>query len=291
MLASEAKEGRYLRWPVLEASRRRKIGTFIPLISNLVKLPRHSWLFAAALLWMSACSSYKQSLMLSTPDDFKSATVSKEIRDAERNYVIQKNDLLQLDVYANKGERIIDPNPQLSQGTPNLTEEEPVERYLVDLEGKAKFPVIGEVKVEGLTLRQAEAVLQSEYEKFFKEPFVLLNFLNKRVVVLGAVGGAGQVVPLTNHNVTLAEILGIAKGLPNDSKAQNIRVVRKDQVFIVDLSTVEGFLAGNMIVEPGDIIYVEPVRRPFAEGIRDYIGLASLLISTLSLIIVIQSTN
>lgn len=229
--------------------------------------------------------------MLKTPDDFKSAPVSKEVREAERNYVIQKNDLLQLHVYANKGERIIDPNPQLSQGTPDKTEEEPSERYLVDLEGKAKFPVIGEVKVEGLTLRQAEAVLQGEYEKYFKEPFVLLTFLNKRVVVLGAVGGAGQVLPLTNHNVTLAEILGMAKGLPNDSKAQNIRVVRKDQVFVVDLSTVEGFLAGNMIVEPGDIIYVEPVRRPFAEGIRDYIGLASLLISTLSLVIVIQSTK
>lgn len=239
---------------------------------------------------MSAgCSSYKQNLMLKTPDGFKSATISKEIREAERNYVIQKNDLLQLDVYANKGERIIDPNPQLSQGVPEQTEEKPLERYLVDLEGKAKFPVIGEVKVEGLTLRQAEALLQAEYEKYFKEPFVLLTFLNKRVVILGAVGG--QVVPLDNHNVTLAEILGVAKGLPNDSKSHNIRIVRRDQVFVVDLSTVDGFLKGNMIVEPGDIIYVEPVRKPFAEGLRDYAGLASLLISTLSLIIVIQSTN
>jgi len=238
---------------------------------------------------MGGCASYKQNLMLKTQEDFKSATVSKEVREAERNYVIQKNDLLQLDVYANKGERIIDPNPQLSQGKLDETPEKPLERYLVDLEGKAKFPVIGEVKVEGLNLRQAEAVLQAEYEKFFKEPFVLLTFLNKRVVILGAVGG--QVVPLENHNVTLAEILGVAKGLPNDSKSHNIRVVRKDQVFVVDLSTVEGFLAGNMIVEPGDIIYVEPVRKPFAEGIRDYVGLVSLLISTLSLIVVINSTR
>jgi polysaccharide biosynthesis/export protein len=236
-----------------------------------------------------ACSSYKQNLLLRTADDFKSATISKEIREAERNYQIQKNDLLQLDVYANKGERIIDPNPQLSQGVQEQNAEKPLERYLVDTEGKAKFPVIGEVMVEGLTLRQAEAVLQAEYEKYFKEPFVFLTFLNKRVVILGAVGG--QVVPLENHNVTLAEILGAAKGLPNDSKSHNIRIVRKDQVFVVDLSTVEGFLDGNMIVEPGDIIYVEPVRKPFAEGLRDFAGLASLLISTLSLIIVIQSTK
>jgi polysaccharide export outer membrane protein len=246
-------------------------------------------LFIGVTLLSGGCASYKQNLMLKTPDGFKSAEISKEVREVERNYVIQKNDLLQLEVYANKGERIIDPNPQLSQGNLDQTEERPEERYLVDLRGLAKFPVIGEVRVEGLTLRQAEAVLQTEYEKYFKEPFVMLNFHNKRVVILGAVGG--QVVPLENHNVTLVEILGVAKGLPNDSKSHNIRVVRKDQVYVVDLSTVEGFLAGNMIVEPGDIIYVEPVRKPFAEGLRDYAGLASLLISTLSLIIVIQTTR
>ena len=110
---------------------------------------------------------------------------------------------------------------------------------------------------------------------------------NKRVIVLGALGG--QVIPLTNHNVTLAEILAMAKGLPNDSKARNIRIVRSDKVFQVDLSTIEGFQSGNMIIEPGDIVYVEPIRRPFAEGLRDYGSLLSLFISTLSLILVIRS--
>ena len=96
-------------------------------------------------------------------------------------------------------------------------------------------------------------------------------------------------IPLANQNVTLAEILALSKGLDNFSKANNIRVVRSDRVFLVDLSTVAGFQAGNMIVEPGDIIYVEPVRRPVAEATRDYASLLSLFISTLSLIIVIRS--
>lgn len=249
-----------------------------------------SYAFVLTLMTIAGCSSYRQNIMLKTPDDFKSAAVSKEVREAERNYVIQNNDHLQLEVYTNKGERIIDPNPTLSQSsTTTTTEPKPEISYLVDLQGIAKFPVIGEMKVANLTLRQAEAILQVEYEKYFTESFVVLTFTNKRVIVLGAVGG--QVVPLQNHNVTLAEILAVSKGLPNDSKSHNIRIVRKDQVFVVDLSTVEGFLAGNMIIEPGDIIYVEPVRKPFAEGVRDYAGLASLLVSTLSLIVVIQSTK
>jgi len=67
------------------------------------------------------------------------------------------------------------------------------------------------MKLEGLTLRQGEAMLEKEYGKFFEESFVVLTFQNKRVILLGAVGG--QVIPLANHNVTLAEVLATAKGL------------------------------------------------------------------------------
>lgn len=221
------------------------------------------------------------------PEDFKSAEVTKEIRQAERNYVIQKNDQLKLEVYSNKGERIIDPNPDLSNPTVNNYNKDnrPEVYYMVDLNGIAKFPVVGEMKMESLTLRQAESALQVEYEKFFKESFVVLTFMNKRVIVLGAPGGL--VIPLHNQNVSLAEILAQAKGLGNDAIAKNVRIVRGDKIFLIDLSTVEGFQAGNMIIEPGDIIYVEPIRRPVAEALRDYAGVYSLLISTLSLIIVL----
>ena len=105
------------------------------------------------------------------------------------------------------------------------------------------------------------------------------------MIVLGAVGG--QVIPLINNNVTLAEILAQSKGLANDAKANNIRVMRGDKVFLVDFSTITGFKSGNLIIEPGDIIYVEPVRRPFAEAFRDYGVVATIIISITSLIIVL----
>jgi polysaccharide export outer membrane protein len=248
--------------------------------------------FFVVLAAVSGCRSYKQNIMLKTPEDFKSAPITNEILQAERNYVIQKNDKLKLEVYSNKGERIIDPNPELSNpGSVNAAPNQghPEISYLVDLNGVVKFPVVGEMKLEGLTLRQAEETTEKEYGKFFEESFVVLTFQNKRVVLLGAVGG--QVIPLTNHNVTLAEILAMAKGLPNDSKAHNIRIVRNEKVFQVDMSTLAGFQAGNMIIEPGDIIYVEPIRRPVVEGFRDIAGFMSLAISLISLIVVLRSIN
>lgn len=226
--------------------------------------------------------------MFRSSDDARPETFKREATKAEKNYVIQKNDLLTLDVFTNRGERIIDPNPELTSSNvnPNAAEVVPF-NYLVELNGIAKFPVIGELKVEGLTLRQAEEVAQKEYSKFFKEPFVIINFTNKRVVVIGSPGGL--VIPLTNQNTSLIEVLALAKGINNDAKANKIKVIRDNKVFNIDFSTIKGFQEGNLIIEPGDVVYVEPIRRPFTEGLKDNAILFSLAVSLATLVVLVRS--
>ncbi len=249
---------------------------------------------AAALLllsFISGCASYKQNIMFKTGEGFTPDPIRQEALAAEKNYVIQQNDYLKLEVFSNKGERVIDPDGELMKdmgaGAQNTTK--PALSYLVNSMGIAKFPMIGEIKIDSLTLRQAEEILQKQYDVFYKHCFVTLTFINKRVIVLGAVGG--QVIPLANQNVTLVEILALSRGLGNDAKAHNIRVLRGKQVFLIDLTTINGYLTGNLIVEPGDIIYVEPVRRPFVEAFRDYGALVSLVVSLSSLILVLTQTS
>ena len=218
--------------------------------------------------------------------------VKKEAITTEKNYVIRKNDLLKLDIYSNNGERLIDPNPDMSGANSNLKnssqssqQEQPTEQtsYLVDLNGLAKLPMIGEMKLDGLTLRQAEEIIQKEYSKFFKEPFVKMSYVNKRVIVLGAPGG--QVIPLANQNISVVEVLALAKGIDNFSKVANIRLIRGEHVYQMDFSTIQGYQEGNMIVEPGDIVYVEPIRRPFSEALRDNYLFIYPLMTVLSVLI------
>jgi polysaccharide export outer membrane protein len=245
-------------------------------------------LLLVSLLFMMSCASYKQNIMFKSTEEVQPERISKEVSAVENNYHIQKNDLLSLEVYSNKGERLIDPNPELSQkngAIQEVEEDEPV--YLVDLKGIVRFPMVGEINLENFTLRQAEEILQKEYAKFFKEPYVQLTYKNKRVILLGALGG--HVIPLENENMNLLEVLALGKGLTNDSKAQNIRLIRGERVFEIDLSTIQGLRDGNVIVEPGDVIYVEPVRRPVSEALRDYSGALSLLISLTTLLLVLQS--
>ncbi|MBL7857232.1 MAG: polysaccharide biosynthesis/export family protein [Cyclobacteriaceae bacterium] len=224
--------------------------------------------------------------MFKVPDE---SAMKQQVQQVEKNYIIQKNDLLAIEVYTNNGERILDPDFLLSKDQPNQTPTKEEKNYLVDIDGRAKFPLIDEISVAGLTLRQAEDILQKEFERFYHDSFVKLKYLNKRVVVLGAPGG--QVIPLTNDNTRLVEILALSKGLSKDAKAHNIRVIRGQQVFVVDFSTFEGYTKHDLLMEPGDIVYVEPVRRPFSEGVQEYAPFISLLTSITTLILVIDQSN
>lgn len=241
------------------------------------------FLLVITTLFVASCGSYKQNIMFKVPDN---AGMQQQADDVQRNYIIQVNDFLKLAVFTNKGERIIDPDLELLKDIPaqvgNLRADP---NYLVDVNGMVKLPMVGELKLVGLTIRQAEDVLQKEYAKFYTEPFVTLQYTNKRVVLLGAPGGV--VVPLMNENMTLVEVIALGKGVDNFSKAQNIRVLRGDQFFVADLSTIAGYQKSNMIMQHGDIVYIEPIRRPVSEAARDYGPLLSLAISLSTLVIVL----
>jgi len=243
------------------------------------------WLTPVAVCLLSACSAYKQNIMFAVPEGY---ALTREAQIAEKNYVVQKNDQLQVDVYTNNGERIIDPDLRLAETVQGqAASARPAVTYPVDRNGVVKLPMVGEIKVEGFTLREMESIIQKEYARYYTSPLAVVKYLNKRVVVLGAPGG--QVIPLVNENVELTEVLALASGIDITGKANNIRVLRNDQVFMVDFSTIDGYLKGNMIMEPGDIVYVEPVRKPLSEAMRDYGPLLSVVISVLTLIIVINN--
>ena len=208
--------------------------------------------------------------------------------EAESNYIIQRNDYLKLDVYTNNGERIIDPDLELTKDITNQnTNQQEEAQYLVDTKGIVKLPMVGEIHLEGLTIRDAETILQKEYTKFYTNPFVRLRYINKRVIVLGSPGGL--VIPLADENMRLVEVVAMAKGVDNNARANNIRVLRNEQVFLCDLSNVESYKTSNIIMQPGDVVYIEPIRRPFSEALRDYAGILTVVTSLTTLIVVITA--
>ena len=91
----------------------------------------------------------------------------------------------------------------------------------------------------------------------------MLNVLNRRVIVFPGSGGKANVINLQNNNTTLLEALALSGGIANTGKAKRIKLIRgnpKDpEVYLIDLSTIEGMKQGDMVLQANDIIYVEPV--------------------------------
>ena len=203
--------------------------------------------------------------------------------------MLKPNDVLLLDVFTNEGERLIDPNQELMTNPGQQQQQQFRDRfqYIIQANGMATFPMIGDVKLEGMTLFEAELEIAKRFDRVYKGSFVKLRITNRRVFVLGAPGG--RVVPIPNENTSIIEVLASAEGLEMGAKAQNIKLIRGKDVYRINLSTISGMRETNMNVAPGDVIYVEPWRRPWLETLRDVSPALSLVSSVLTLIVVVQN--
>lgn len=238
-------------------------------------------IFLLSLL-LGSCNSYKQNLMFKTDEGFVAATLSAEARALERNYTIQPNDRIKVKVYTKNGEMIIDPEYELNKDLGQRQNQRPDPDYLVRLDGNTLLPVVGDVSLQNLTLHEASLKLTTLFDGYFIDPYVIVEYTNKRVTVLGSPGG--QILPLENENITVVEVLAMAGGIEN-GRATSMKLIRGEQVFAIDFSTVDGYYAGNQIVQAGDIIYVEPVKRFLTENASQVALILSVLTSLTTIIL------
>ena len=236
---------------------------------------------------MSSCSS-RNYIMFSHDDDFVAAQLNAEARALETNYTVQPNDLLNVKVYTKNGEMIIDPEYELNKNMNNTNRtNQPDPEYLVRLDGFVLLPMVGDVALVGLTIHQANLRLIEMYSEYFVDPYVITNYTNKRVTVLGAPGG--QILPLTNENITVAEVIAIAGGMEKIGNAKAIKLIRGNEVFLIDFSSVKGYYETNQIVKAGDIIYIEPIKRALADNTGTIALILSMITTTTTLILLFAS--
>lgn len=238
--------------------------------------------------FLYSCKVYKSNIMFKTDYDYVVDSIRRANATApDQNFVISINDYIAIKVYTNKGERIIDPDFELMKTAPVNNQQTQEVRYLVRQNGKAFLPMVGDIKLAGYTIRQADSILNIEYNKYYYDAFVHTRILNKRIVVLGALGG--KVIPLDNDNITVVEAVALYGGVSTDSRAGNIRLIRGDlkkpDVSIIDLSTIEGLKKATTNVEPNDIIYIEPVKRILPQTLQDVYPIVSVISSILTLVV------
>ncbi len=136
--------------------------------------------------------------------------------------------------------------------------------YTVDSEGYIDFPVLGKIKVEGLTREEIAKLIKDELisKNLVKDPIVTVDYMNLSVSVLGEVKTPGKYY-LDKDCMTLVDVISLAGDLTIYGKRENIKVLRNEngeqKVYVVNLcSNNELMNSPAYYLQQNDIIYVEP---------------------------------
>lgn len=163
-----------------------------------------------------------------------------------------------------------------------------LQTYLIDRDGNINFPVIGTLKMGGLTKAKAFELLTTELKKYINSPIVNLRIVNYKVSVLGEVARPGS-YNIPSERITLPEVLSMAGDMTIYGVRNEIIVLREvngvKTYNNVDITNADFINSSFYYLTQNDVVYVKPNNtRVKSSGIGPN---TTLIISSLSLLITI----
>ncbi len=183
-------------------------------------------------------------------------------------YIILPQDRLEVILYKDPNQETLISDSQLGQSVNK-------KGILVNTKGFISLPLIGKIKVSGLTQTQASDKIIRRYKKFINTPSIYLEVLNKRLYVLGEVNKPG-VIELDKEKMTLIEAIALAGDLTDAAVRNKIAVLTSEKkgtmrIRYIDLTNFDTLKFNALVLRPNDIVYVRPNNwKPFKVGSNDF---------------------
>ncbi|PRY55322.1 polysaccharide export outer membrane protein [Arcticibacter pallidicorallinus] len=241
-------------------------------------------------IFLSSCSSYQQ---IPYYQDLSQSGEARQPVSNESPLTINPSDLLAINVTSKNPETatIFNYNLNTVNGSYAVTPDNPVIGYRVDEEGNIHLPLIGKIKVKGLTTTQLRDNMTKSLTAFYKDPVVNIRIINFKVAIYGDVLKP-DLYTLENERTTVTQALSLAGDLNITAMRKNVLLVRTEngerKMVRLDLTSKNIFNSPYFYLKNNDEIYVQPDRTKFATVDRGY-RTASLVLSGLSIIAIVLS--
>ena len=250
------------------------------------------------LLSVTACSSYQKSIYLRNDQ-----VINQDIEGRLYDFRIMPKDLLTIVVSTTDPSasapfyRKLGQDKGVTSGNSTGMQNANLLQYLVDNEGTIDFPVLGKLKVTGMTTRECEALLREQLKPYLKEtPLVTVSSSNYKFSVLGEVNNPGTYT-VENEKVTLFEALAQAGDMTLFSVRDDVQLLREDSVgrrYVVHLDLNDAAITQSpyFYLQQNDVIYVKPTKakvrtNTFNSNASMWITILSVLTSISTLVIAI----
>lgn len=168
--------------------------------------------------------------------------------------------------------------------------------YVVDNQGMIDFPVLGPLKVAGLTRWELSEMIKTKLikEGYLSDAVVTVEFMNFKVSVLGEVAAPGTYT-IEGDKVTILQAISLARDLTIFGERENVAVIRERDgeriIYQVNLCDVSLFNSPAYYLQQNDIVYVEPNQEKAKQSTVDdkNLRLTSIMVSSGSLLVSIAT--
>jgi polysaccharide biosynthesis/export protein len=258
------------------------------------------WILFAGLIFLASCVPNRKITLLQKNDvntagsNLKKDTILRTYAIDTFQYKLQPNDIItvrfesltqkEFDFFSAQNPTQAGVN--LLQGNALLIGE------LIDEQGQIPFPVIGKVKVSGLTVFQVQEQLQRLASQYVEAPVVKVRLINYRITILGEVNREGSIT-LSNNRVTMLEAIGLAGGLGELADRSKVKLIRQKggatEVQYLDLQNEDFIKSPYYYVYQNDVLIVpalkqRPFRRYFGQNLSLFVSTVSVILLTINLI-------
>jgi polysaccharide export outer membrane protein len=170
--------------------------------------------------------------------------------------------LLSIIVSADQPEATLPFNMPQIQGNYQINEnQDGIKTYLIDAEGYIDFPVVGKIKLGGLTRNEAINKLTNAIKDYITNPQINLRILNYKISVLGEVVRPGN-FKISGERITLLEAISMAGDLTIYGNRGNILVIRElngtKTYTRIDITKADFINSPFYYLTQNDVIVIEP---------------------------------
>ena len=268
---------------------------------------KHLITAAAGIMILSACGSGRHIPYMKDADNISQYDLEKTAKIYEAK--IMPKDVLTISVNTTIPEAAAPFNLGSTAGSGIATatggsiQGAELQTYVVDNQGFIEYPVIGRLKVLGLTRVQLQDLIKNKIHPGYitEVPVINVRFKNYKISVLGEVARPGSYT-LMNEQCTIFDALAMAGDLTIYGKRENVLLIREDATGKKSISRINlqsASLLTNLdlyYLQQNDVLYIEPNKtRAKDAGIGASetitISIVSTLVSVATLIFTVFKFN
>lgn len=237
---------------------------------------------------LSSCVSKKKIIY------FQNDQISQTEINNTYKTIFKPDDLLQITVSSIDLEAVKPFNlPAVSFSTTNTVVGNPQQQnYLIDNSGFIDFPILGKIKIAGLSRAEAIKLLKDRLDpEYVKKPTINIRISNFTVTILGDVKKPGTYT-VPDERITVLEVIGLAGDL-NISGVRDIEVIREEnkekKVYKIDLRSKKVFSSPAYYLQQNDVVYIKPNKSSYQDAAYNkntglFISLSSVLVALISVL-------